>query len=233
MLGGLTELPQPSPQARQQVQRWQKEGRNLYLLLQQRDPNTAQTLAPQDQHRIVRALEFFETCNASLLDARKGDQQPSPFAQTEQPLLITLSPPRTILYKTINTRFERMLKQGAIEEVRRFNAENATPPKNSLENPLENPLENFWDSPLRAALGLKEIEAYCKGEISWQTMVEQGQQRTRNYAKRQLTWMRHQLPHHATQQHTVSDSVVEDCDGVCRKVVQIWGEASCPRGDLV
>ena len=207
-LGGLTALPQPSCDAIQKVRQWQQEKLNLYELLQQRDPATAATLLPQDTHRIVRALEFFETCGTSLLKAREGIKQPS---LLKQPCLMTLNPCRKILYEAINARFERMLKQGAIEEVRALNAD----PSLSC------------DSPLHGALGLKEIEAYCKGELSRQAMVEQGQQRVRNYAKRQITWMRHQLPSPAEPQREIRESVAEDLDGVCEKVAQAWSKASC------
>ena len=217
-LGGLTALPQPSRDAIQKVRQWQKEKLNLYELLQQRDPATAATLLPQDTHRIVRALEFFETCGTSLLKARKGIKQASSLIQ---PWLMTLTPCRKILYEAINARFERMLKQGAIEEVRALNADPSLPCESLCDIPHDIP----QDSPWRGALGLREIEAYCKGELSWQAMVEQGQQRVRNYAKRQITWIRHQLS--CEPQCQLSESVAEDLDGACQKVAQAWSKASC------
>ncbi len=208
---GLTALPQPSRLAIEQVRQWQKEARNLYALLQQRDPATAATLAPQDKHRIIRALEFYETCGSSLLHARKGAKQPSPLSHLfANPCVMSLVPCRQTLYAAINARFERMLKQGAIEEVRALLQETSLPE----------------DSPLRGALGFKEIEGYVDGagdgagEMSYQAMVERGQQRTRNYAKRQLTWMRHQLFCEAQGQITLS--VAEDCLAVCAHVCQFW-----------
>ncbi len=235
LLEGLTALPQPSRDATQKVRRWQEEDRDLYALLLQRDPATAATLAPQDRHRIVRALEFYETCGSSLCDARQGIKQPSLFAQQDirqpwrqptgqptqqplrQPLLMSLVPCRQALYAAIDARFERMLKQGAIEEVRALQAARTLP----------------YDSPLRGALGLKEIEAYCEGESSWQTMVERGQQRARHYAKRQLTWMRHQLPADKSLQGEITESLAEDSLDACQGVCQAWREASCPDKSFV
>ena len=225
-LGGLTALPQPSRDAIQKVRQWQQEKLNLYELLQQRDPATAATLLPQDTHRIVRALEFFETCGTSLLKAREGIKQASSLIQPGVipgviPCLMTLNPCRKILYEAINARFERMLKQGAIEEVRALNAD----PSLSCDILHDIPQDIPQDISLRGALGLKEIEAYCKGELSRQAMVEQGQQRVRNYAKRQITWMRHQLS--CEPQCQLSESVAEDLDGACQKVAQAWSKASC------
>ena len=219
LLEGLTALPQPSRDAKQKVRRWQEENYNLYALLQQRDPATSAAIAPHDRHRIVRALEFYESCGASLRNAQKGVKQRSPFAQQEacQPLMISLTPCRKILYAAINARFERMLKQGAIEEVRALKAECALP----------------YDSPLRGALGLKEIEAYCEGELSWQAMVERGQQRARHYAKRQMTWIRHQLPADRNLQGQITESVEEYCDEVCLKIGQTWSKASCTDSKFV
>ena len=247
LLEGLTALPQPSREATQKVRRWQEENRDLYRLLQQRDPATAATLVAQDRHRIVRALEFYETCGSSLCDARQGIKQPSLFAQQDarqsirqpprqslrqpireslrqpprqsprQPLLMSLVPCRQALYAAIDARFERMLKQGAIEEVRALQAARTLP----------------YDSPLRGALGLKEIEAYCEGESSWQTMVERGQQRARHYAKRQLTWMRHQLPADKSLQGEITESLAEDSLDACQGVCQAWREASCPDKSFV
>ncbi len=210
----MTALPQSSRSAIEKVRQWQKEERNLYALLQQRDPATAAILVPQDKHRIVRALEFFETCGSSLQHARKGVKQPSPLLNF---FVMSLVPSRQTLYAAIDARFERMLKQGAIEEVRALLQKTSLPA----------------DSPLRGALGFKEIEAYGAGEMSYQAMVERGQQRTRNYAKRQLTWMRHQLPveqpceQPCEQQGQITLSVAEDCVAVCARVFQFWSKASC------
>ncbi len=206
LLEGLTALPQPSPLAIQKVRQWQKEERNLYKFLQQRDPATAATLPPQDKHRIVRALEFYETCGLSLHHARQGIKQRPPLSDSplSHPCVMSLVPRKSTLYAAINARFERMLKQGAIEEVLALKAENTLP----------------YDSPLRGALGFKEIEAYAEGELSWQAMLERGQQRGRNYAKRQMTWIRHQLP--CEQQGQITLSVEEDCFAVCEKVCQAW-----------
>ena len=70
-----------------------------------------------------------------------------------------------------------MIDQGAIDEVRALLA---------LNLPA--------DAPSMKSVGIKELTAYINGEISLDHAIATAQQATRNYAKRQLTWLRNQLP---------------------------------------
>ena len=102
------------------------------------------------------------------------------FASITQPIsadvqILVLQPPREGLYETCNERFETMLKEGALDEVRRLK-------KLQLDPSL----------PIMKALGVLELLAYIKGEISLAQAKDDAKRATRNYAKRQMTWFRNQ-----------------------------------------
>ena len=154
--------PPVDPEVRR---RWNHElGRRgapaLHAVLAERDPKGAARVAPTDSQRIVRALE--------LLDA--GEDVPAQGAgsqlwttQTRHPTLLAgVTMERAALYARIDERVEAMLAAGAREEVERAAAADAS-------------------AGARQALGFEEL---LKGD------VERMKRRTRQYAKRQLTWMR-------------------------------------------
>lgn len=85
---------------------------------------------------------------------------------------VTLLPPRAKLYAACDARFERMLERGVLEEVRQF--------KNTR-------------SALVKALGYAELSGHLEGKTSLTAAVSAAQQATRRYAKRQVTWFRHQI----------------------------------------
>jgi len=85
--------------------------------------------------------------------------------------IIALNMPRELLYERINKRCEKMLQQGLIEEVRKL-------------------YEKYGECQPMRAIGYKEVLPYLKGEITEEQMKELISQHTRNYAKRQLTFMR-------------------------------------------
>jgi tRNA dimethylallyltransferase len=90
-------------------------------------------------------------------------------------ITVVLMPERTALYAAIDTRFERMMEDGAIAEV-----------KSLLQQNLAQ------DHPILKATGVAAITAYLKGDVTYNTAVILGQQHTRQYAKRQMTWIRNQ-----------------------------------------
>ena len=85
-------------------------------------------------------------------------------------------PDREILYQNCNQRFLKMIEDGAIEEVKKF---------------LD--LNYSQTLPIQKAIGVKEFSSYLKNEITLDKAIEQAQQATRRYAKRQMTWFRNQL----------------------------------------
>jgi tRNA dimethylallyltransferase len=128
-----------------------------------------------DKQRLIRACEV-------LLQTKKPisfwQNQPNKkiFPQVKF-LHINLELPREELYKNCNLRFEKMLKNGAIEEVKNLVAQDFS-----------------LDLKITKTLGFCEIYNFINEKISDKKMLEIATQKTRNYAKRQLTWFRHQLP---------------------------------------
>jgi tRNA dimethylallyltransferase len=151
-------------------------GKNAYPHLQQLDPLMAARLKPGDTQRILRAIEVIETTGQSLaIWQQQTTMPPLPDAEFLQFKII---PQRDILYKRINQRFEQMMAEGALDEVRQLYLTRAF----------------YAASPLMRAHGVPELLAYLHGEMSRADAIRLGQQHTRNYAKRQLTWARQQLP---------------------------------------
>jgi tRNA dimethylallyltransferase len=173
LLQGLDELPRADAALRKKLEHaaaargWPA----LHAELARVDPATAARLAPNDSQRIGRALEIFQltgTPMSALLDR----------AQTELPyrvLQLALIPPdRAVLHQRIAARFDAMLAEGLVDEVktlRRSYALNA-------------------DLPAMRAVGYRQAWAYLDGEIDLTALREQGIAATRQLAKRQLTWLR-------------------------------------------
>jgi tRNA dimethylallyltransferase len=89
---------------------------------------------------------------------------------------VVLLPERPILYDRINSRFLAMLAAGALAEVEQLLAHNLDP-----------------TLPAMKAVGVPELAAYLRGDCALDTAIQQAQQHSRNYAKRQHTWFRHQM----------------------------------------
>jgi tRNA dimethylallyltransferase len=137
----------------------------LHVRLHERAPAAAAQIDPHDSQRIVRALELADLGALPHRDTQQGKETTSQLWSDElrrPTLLVGLTMERGALYAATNARVERMLAAGAIQEVRRAHAAGAS-------------------VTARKALGFDEL---LTGE------VEAMKQRTRNYAKRQLTWMR-------------------------------------------
>ena len=139
----------------------------LYRLLEEKDPETASLLKPNDSTRIIRALEVFHVTGRSItvFNREHGFK-----ACRYRTLKIGLTIDRADLYKRINERVDRMFEMGLLDEVGRL-------------------VEKYGaDCPALKAVGYKEIaNAIVPAGI---TVIDQIKQHTRNYAKRQLTWFK-------------------------------------------
>ena len=173
LLKGLDDLPRADAALRQKLEMdaasrgWPA----LHADLARVDPPTAARLAPNDAQRIGRALEIFQLTGkpmSALLDQ----------AQTALPyrvLQLALIPSeRAVLHQRIAARFDAMIAEGLIEEV-----------KTLRRNPALTA-----DLPAMRAVGYRQAWAYLNGEIDLDGLREQGLAATRQLAKRQLTWLR-------------------------------------------
>lgn len=174
---GLADIPLADPDVRAALRaRAEAEGAPaLHGDLAARDPHTAARLQPNDAPRILRALEVLETTGESIT-ALQANTKPA-LAPTDWRGL-ALTPDREPLYAAINARFDTMLAEGALDEVRAFAARNLDPAL-----------------PAMKAHGAPALSAHLRGEISLAEAAEIGKRDTRRYAKRQFTWIAGQLPH--------------------------------------
>jgi tRNA dimethylallyltransferase len=171
---GLSALPEADPALRAELEDWAaREGwAALHRELARVDPQAARRIHPNDPQRIGRALEVQRLTGRPLSDwFRDGRDADSPYRFVN----LALAPPeRGVLHQRIAERFRQMLEQGLVEEVRALQA------RPDLHPGL----------PSMRSVGYRQVWSWLAGEGSEKDMVERGIAATRQYAKRQLTWLR-------------------------------------------
>jgi len=174
---GLAAVPPIPAQIRRDIRaRIEREGPPvLHAELAKADPATAQRLMPNDRSRIGRALEVFHATGRPLSDWHREGMPPP--LDTSRAVKVFLKTERAALVNRIQTRFDIMLKAGALDEVRALAARNLDP-----------------TLPAVKAHGVPWLIRHLRGEISLEPAREGAVMDTRRYAKRQLTWFRNQLP---------------------------------------
>lgn len=176
LLEGLSPVPQVDPDARAywREQAAQRPSAELHALLALRDPETAKRLMPTDPQRIVRALEVFESTGRPLSDWQRTSGEPV-LAEADAVRLVVL-PDREAMLQAIDRRFDAMLEEGGLDEVRALLA-----------------LGLSWELPIMRALGVAPLAALLEGRMSREHAAAQAKTDTRQYAKRQLTWLRRNM----------------------------------------
>lgn len=139
------------------------------------DPAAAARIRPADQVRVARALEIVEATGRSIFDWHSSGLPP--LVEPERAVKVFLSIAREELYQRIDARFDAMLEAGALEEARALAARGLDP-----------------RMPAMKAHGIPWLIRHLKGELSLAEAIARAKQDTRHYAKRQMTWFRHQLP---------------------------------------
>ncbi|MBM3567204.1 MAG: tRNA (adenosine(37)-N6)-dimethylallyltransferase MiaA [Alphaproteobacteria bacterium] len=171
LLEGLSEIPAIPESLRVELRAVGDSGA-LHRRLAQIDPLVAARLRPSDRQRVLRALEVKLATGRGLAEWHAGLRT----AQGPEALCLVVNRQREELYARCDARFAAMIESGALDEIDRLaNME--------LEPSL----------PAMKAIGVRPLLAYRRGESDLATAIAKGQQETRNYAKRQLTWFRHQL----------------------------------------
>ncbi|TVM03373.1 MAG: tRNA (adenosine(37)-N6)-dimethylallyltransferase MiaA [Candidatus Brocadia sp. WS118] len=142
----------------------------LYNMLSEIDPETARKLHMNDQKRIIRALEVFKATHRriSSLQMQFGHKNPK-----YDCTIVAIEHNREALYKRLETRVDRMFARGLVEEVGRL-----------INNPLG------LSRQASQALGYKEIIDFFNGKYTFSEVSREIKQRTRRFAKRQMTWFR-------------------------------------------
>ena len=170
---GLSEIP-PVPEAVRDAFRARAanlSSAELHAELGTRDPAMAARLRPNDRLRVMRALE---ATGRSLADFQ-GTRVPGPLARTGLARLF-LDPEREQLRARIDARFLAMMRAGALDEVAALRARRLDPML-----------------PVMRAHGVPALIAHLDGTLPLAEAVARGQADTRAYAKRQVTWFRHQM----------------------------------------
>ena len=141
----------------------------LHRLLRRLDPDTAGRIHPNDEPKLIRAIEVTVT-SGQPMSAHMGEERKDPLTGFRL-LRIGLNPPRQALYERLNRRCAQMFADGLIEETRGL-------------------LERYGRVKALDALGYRQALAVVDGQMTEAETVAAAQQGHRNYAKRQLTWFR-------------------------------------------
>lgn len=189
LMEGLSPIPDIPPAVRQAARGRVAAAGGPAILeeLRRRDPDTAGDLRAGDSQRLARALEVLEATGRGLAGWRR--EQDHSDAPGWRFFTILLAPAREALYAACDARLLRMIEAGAGAEAA---ALAGTDPA----------------LPAMKALGVPELCAHARGEIDLEHAVGKAQRATRNYAKRQMTWFRHQIAPDLTIDAQLSESVV-------------------------
>lgn len=159
----------PQIRARYQALLAQEGPAHLHQLLSQVDPLSARRLHVNDSRRVIRALEVHALTGRPFSDQRMPQEAQSPY----ELLLYARDLPRALLYQRIERRVDGMLAAGLADEVKGLLAAGLDKGAQSMQG-----------------LGYKELVPYVRGEEGLESAAARLKQRTRQYAKRQLTWFR-------------------------------------------
>lgn len=147
----------------------------LHTLLASFDSKSASEIHPNNRHRVLRAIEIYETTGKTKSEQIEADMS--------EPLYdvytVGLELPRPKLYERINQRVDIMFEKGLLEEFKHILALGATKEMQSMK-----------------AIGYKELFDYVEGKYSLDEAKDKICLNSRRYAKRQMTWFKHQMPVH-------------------------------------
>ncbi len=191
MLEGLAEAPERDEALRRRL-RQRRRPTALWRLLRRLDPASAERIHPNDEPKLIRAIEVSAAANLPMSELL---QQGRDEIRGYRVLRIGLSPPRAALYERINRRCARMFEQGLVEETRR--------------------LLDLYGQEVFAmrSLGYRQAAGYLRRELSLEQAIAAAQQGHRNYAKRQLTWFRRDAGMRWIE-HFAEDAMTEAADAV-------------------
>lgn len=173
---GLAPTPQVPHAAREAAgEEFDRLGEAVFRArLAETDPLAEARIAPGDRQRLVRAWSVREATGRSLSDWQAEAEGALPAGSWRA---VALTPPRETLYARCDARLEQMLREGVLDEVAALAARSLDPGLPALK-----------------AVGYREFAAHLAGQATLAEALEAAQRETRRYAKRQMTWLRGQLP---------------------------------------
>ncbi|MFA1822196.1 tRNA (adenosine(37)-N6)-dimethylallyltransferase MiaA [Virgibacillus oceani] len=144
---------------------------SLYDYLKEIDPNQAEKIHPNNERRVIRALEVYETTGMTMTEFQQRQKQNAPY----EVYFIGLTMERELLYERINKRVDQMIENGLIQEVRE--------------------LYNNGDKDMQSmkAIGYKEFIPYFEGHTNLDETIHLLKRNSRRYAKRQYTWFKNKM----------------------------------------
>lgn len=174
---GLVSIPPIPSQIRQKAISLREEmgASKFYDWMYAKDPKGMSKIHPRDSQRVIRAFEVLEVTGESILSLQRRQTRTDNLV--EKTAILILQPCRKELYEACNKRARAIASAGAIGEVR-----------NLLKLDLNS------SSPVMKALGVREFGDFINGSSDLETAVTRLCTSTRNYAKRQSTWFRNQMP---------------------------------------
>lgn len=177
LVEGLADIPAPSPEAVAEVRavRARLGNEAFRAALARLDPESAARIPAADTQRLVRAYAVVRATGTPLSEwhrrqRRRARIPPGRF------LVLALDPPRAELGRRLDARFDAMMAGGALAEARALAALDLDPTLPALK-----------------AVGVKELLAHVRGETTLPEAVARAKRATRQFAKRQETWLRHQI----------------------------------------
>lgn len=177
LLHGIDVMPETNPALLQELEDHYKQHGLAWLQQQAIDTDPTLKNHPEISNpaRILRALGFFLSTGYSITEFRKGQKQERNF----DVVAVAIDIEREALYRRINFRVDEMMGSGLLDEVSQLTV--------------------FKSLKSLQTVGYQELFAYLEGKISLDESVDQIKQHTRNYAKRQITWFKHQDDFHWLQ----------------------------------
>lgn len=163
---GLSALPESNPILREKLMNM--DGEELFQILKEIDPESAQSIHPNNKRRVERAVEVFQQTGEKFSVLSKKNIKGNNFKF----LKVALERDREHLYNRINLRVEIMMENGLLEEVRYL-------------------YEKYGDILKKInIIGYSELISYINNEITLEEAKELIKKNSRNYAKRQFTWFK-------------------------------------------
>ncbi len=186
LIDGLSPIPDVSLETREEISTlYDKIGAtSFHEKLQAIDPQTAQRLPATDRQRCIRAMEVYEETGKTLTYWQNIPRIKAPDHLTFTAFI--LKPKRQTLYERIDKRFDDMIAQGALDEVRAIHQLNLPPFLPSLK-----------------AVGIPPLRDYLNGNMSLEEAVELAKTQSRRYAKRQFTWFNNQMPEQTSEKLSI------------------------------
>ncbi len=174
----------------------EKEGcERVHSMLCEIDDDSAKRIHPNDIRRVIRALEVYKVTGKTMTEyQREAASRPKRYNAVKFALLWD----RAVLYDRINRRVDMMISEGLLDEVKSLAC------------------HSFFESTASQAIGYKEPAAYFDGRLTYEEMLEEIKQGSRNYAKRQMSFF------NADKSINWVNAEGENISSLSDKIVKIW-----------